>query len=101
MRQHKVIFLNYYAPLIEESPSGTQRTNDWKPLIYAPDLASSDYHLSVSMGNTLSEQRFDSNKKVTKWLDDLFADRKGQFFGLALTNSLGDGKLCREEYQSF
>ena len=37
---------------------------------YSPHLAPSDYHLFSSMGNTLSEQRFNSYEKVRKWLDD-------------------------------
>ena len=47
---------------------------------YSPDLAPSDYHLFVSVGHALAEQRFDTYKDVKKWFDEWFSASGGNFY---------------------
>ncbi|EFN86260.1 Histone-lysine N-methyltransferase SETMAR, partial [Harpegnathos saltator] len=88
--QKKVILLHDNAPshtakLVKE----TIEAFSWEILshaAYSPDLAPSDYYLFASMGHALAEQRFTSYENVRKWLDDGFASKEQQFFGVASTN---------------
>ena len=75
-RQHKVIFLH------DNSPSHTaKRVKETIESLsceilahaaYSPDLAPSDYHLVVSLGHALAEQRFTLYENVREWLDNWF-----------------------------
>ena len=89
-RQHKVILLQDNAPShTAKTVKETIEAFSWEILshaAYSPDLAPSDYCLFASMGHALSDQRFTSYENVRKCLDDWFASKERQFFGVASTN---------------
>jgi len=61
--------------------SKTTWTLNWEVLpypAYSPDLASSDYHLFLSMGHALAERHFDFYEDVR--LDEWFASKDEEFF---------------------
>ena len=76
--------------LHDNAPSHTARrvketieTFSWKILAhaaYSPGLAPSDYHLFVSLGHVLAEQRFTSYENVREWLDNWFDLKDDQFY---------------------
>jgi len=60
-------------------------TLNWEVLshpAYSPDLAPSDYHLFSSMSHALAERHFNSYEDVRKWLDEWFASKDEDFFGV-------------------
>ncbi|GFU54181.1 mariner Mos1 transposase [Trichonephila clavipes] len=78
-RQHKVIFLDDNAPSHRaKTTKNIVKVLGWEPLAHAAfstDLASSDYHLFVSLGHALADQRFTSYENVKSWLDDWLASK--------------------------
>ena len=67
-RQHKIIFLHVNASShTAKRVKETIETFRWEILAhaaYSPDLDPSDYHLFVSLGHALAEQRFTSYDNV-------------------------------------
>ena len=95
-RQHQVILLHDNAPSHTAKPiKETIEAFSWEIFshaAYSPDLAPSDYYLFASMGHALSDQHFTSYENVRKCLDDWFALKERQFFGVAFTNCQTGGK---------
>ncbi|GFY19024.1 mariner Mos1 transposase [Trichonephila clavipes] len=93
-RQRKVIFLDDNAPSHRDKPTkDIIKALGWEPLAhaaYSPDLFSSDYHLFLSMGHALADQRFSSYENVKSCLDDWLASN-----GVVFTNCPNVGKMCR------
>ena len=83
-RQHKVIFLHDNAPShTAKRVKKTIETFSWEILVhavYSPDLAPSDYHLFVSLGHALAEERLTSYENVREWLDNWFDLKDEQFY---------------------
>jgi len=44
------------------------------------------------MGHALAERHFDSYEDFRKWLDEWFASKDEEFFGVVYTNCPEDGK---------
>ncbi|GFX39062.1 mariner Mos1 transposase [Trichonephila clavipes] len=95
-RLDKVIFLDDNASSHSAKPTKDIVTAlEWEPLAhaaYSPDLAPSDYHLFVSLGHALADQRFTSYETVKSWLGDWLASKdRSFFFGVIFTNCPKDG----------
>ena len=81
-RHDKLIFLHDNAASHTSTlVQNYLETFNWEVLphpAYSPDLASSDYHLFLSMGHALAERHFDSYEEVR--LDEWFASKNEEFF---------------------
>ena len=98
-RQHKVIFLHDNAPShAAKRVKETIETFSWEILAhaaYSPDLAQLDYHLFVSLGHNLAEQRFTSYENVQEWLDNWFDLKYEQFYLRGIHHLPKRWKMCK------
>jgi len=95
-RHDKLIFLHDNAPLHTSTMVQSYlETLNWEVLshpAYSPDLASSDYHLFLSMDHALAERHFDSTKISENGLMSGLPRKMRNFFGVVYTNCPKDGK---------
>ena len=80
----KTYFLHDNArPHIAESTQGKLSSFDWEVLPhppYSPDLAPTDYHLFLSLSNSLREKNFNNEESLKEYLDIFFKSKPREFY---------------------